>query len=68
MPTGTRRRHAIDTPTEEVALMGRHGDTPEGRADDWQGCEGENRADPDSWDDPDIAEPWAEPDEIDAED
>lgn len=45
--------------------MGEHSDSDEGRADDWQSCQGEDRADPDSWDDPDIiTEPWAEPDTI----
>ena len=41
--------------------MGRHDDSPEGRADDHTGCSGENRQDPDSWADPDIRDAWQAP-------
>lgn len=44
--------------------MGRHSDNPEGHADDWTGCSGENRGDPDSWDDPAIAGPTEPPTEV----
>jgi hypothetical protein len=27
-------------------------------------CAGENRRDPDSWDDPDICDAWEEPEEV----
>ena len=43
--------------------MGRHHDEDgDRRADQVHGCSGENRADPDSWDDPAITDtPWAAP-------
>ena len=44
--------------------MSRHSNDAEGRADDWHACLGENRADPDSWDDPDITDAWEDPEEV----
>ncbi len=58
-----RTRHALDSPTEAIRL-GRHADDEAGRADDWHVCQGENRSDPDSWDDPEIADAWADPKDI----
>ena len=46
--------------------MGAHHDENlDGIADQAQACCGEDREDPDSWDDPDIiTEPWEEPADV----
>lgn len=45
-----------------------HDDDHDGVADQVATCCGENRSDPDSWDDPDIiAEPWQAPVDVEAE-
>lgn len=41
-----------------------HDDDGDGLADQVHGCSGENRADPDSWDDPAICGPWQAPLEV----
>jgi hypothetical protein len=64
-PKGPRHRLSpgYDTPTEEIPVT--HADTPEGRSDDFTACDGEDRRDPNSWDDPDILdEPWRAPEFI----
>ena len=41
---------------------------PEHRIADHGACDGEDRADPDSWDDPDICAAWSDPPEIEPAD
>ncbi len=47
LPPSPRKRHSIDCPTEEIAV-GRHHDSPDGRADDWDVGD-PDAADADTW-------------------